>query len=92
MARTHPKTGRKALFVNRGFTYRINEVPEEESEAILGYLYEHSERPEFQVRFRWQPHFVSFWDNRCVQHLAPWDYLPQVRSGRRVTIKGDRPF
>ena len=53
---------------------------------------EHSTREEFQVRFRWQPHSVAFWDNRCVQHLAIWDYYPQVRSGRRVTIKGDRPF
>ncbi|MBV9687190.1 MAG: TauD/TfdA family dioxygenase [Alphaproteobacteria bacterium] len=90
--RTHPQTGRKALFVNRGFTYRINEVPEEESAAILNYLYEHAEKPEFQVRFRWKPHSVAFWDNRAVQHLAIWDYYPHTRSGRRVTIKGDRPF
>ena len=92
VVRTHPQTGCKALFVNRGFTYRINEVSEEESDAVLDYLYEHSERPEFQVRFRWRPHSVAFWDNRCVQHMALWDYFPQVRSGRRVTIKGDRPF
>jgi taurine dioxygenase len=46
----------------------------------------------FQVRFRWRPHSVTFWDNRSVQHMALWDYYPQVRSGRRVTIKGDRPF
>jgi len=44
------------------------------------------------VRFRWQPHSVAFWDNRCVQHQALWDYYPQTRSGRRVTVKGERPF
>ena len=92
VVRTHLQTGRKALFVNRGFTYRINEVPEEESAAILSYLYEHAERPEFQVRFQWKPHSVAFWDNRAVQHLAIGDYFPHTRSGRRVTIKGDRPL
>ena len=57
-------------------------------EAILGYLYQHAERPDFQVRFQWQPHSVAFWDNRAVQHLAVWDYFPETRSGSRVTIKG----
>jgi taurine dioxygenase len=90
--RTHPVTKRKALFVNRTFTYRINEVPEEESDAILNYLYQHAEKPDFQMRFRWEPDSVAFWDNRAVQHLALWDYFPQVRSGDRVTIKGDRPY
>lgn len=92
VVRTHPVTRRKALFVNRGFTYRINELPQEESDAILNFLYTHSERPEFQVRFRWERDSVAFWDNRAVQHLALWDYFPNVRSGNRVTIKGDRPF
>jgi taurine dioxygenase len=46
----------------------------------------------WQVRFRWQPDSVAFWDNRCVQHIAMWDYFPQVRSGYRVTVKGDKPF
>ena len=45
-----------------------------QARAILNYLCEHSTREEFQVRFRWQPHSVAFWDNRCVQHLAIWDY------------------
>ena len=91
VVRTHPVTKRKALFVNRGFTYRINEVPESESAAILNFLYQHSERPEFQVRFQWKPNSVAFWDNRAVQHMALWDYYPATRSGYRVTIKGDRP-
>ena len=91
VVRTHPVTKRKALFVNGHFTTHIDGLAPEESRAILNYLCEHSTREEFQVRFRWQPHSVAFWDNRCVQHLAIWDYYPQTRSGRRVTIKGDRP-
>jgi len=59
---------------------------------VIMLLFEHCTRPQFQVRFRWRPHSVTFWDNRSVQHMALWDYYPQVRSGRRVTIKGDRPF
>ena len=90
--RTHPATGRKILFVNRGFTVRINDVPEDESAAILDHLFAVIERPDFQVRFRWRPHSVAFWDNRSAQHLAIWDYYPHVRSGTRVTIKGDKPF
>lgn len=85
----HPISGRKALYVNRLFTYRINEVSEEESDAILGHLYAHIEKPDWQVRFQWQPQSVAFWDNRAVQHLAIWDYFPHVRSGSRVTIKGE---
>ena len=89
--RIHPVTNRKSLFVNRGFTQRINGVPEEEGAAILNYLFSLAERPDFQVRFRWRPDSVAFWDNRSTQHLAIWDYFPHVRSGNRVTIKGDRP-
>jgi taurine dioxygenase len=77
---------------HRNFTTHINELPLEEGRAILNYLFEHSTREEFQVRFAWQPHSIAFWDNRSVQHLAVWDYFPQTRSGRRVTIRGDRPF
>ncbi|HET6606591.1 MAG TPA: TauD/TfdA family dioxygenase [Rhodopila sp.] len=91
VVRTHPATGRKALFVNENFTVRINELSEEESQAVLSFLYAHSTKPAFQVRFRWQPHSIAFWDNRAVQHIAMWDYFPQTRSGSRVTIKGDRP-
>jgi taurine dioxygenase len=92
IVRTHPVSKHKALFVNCYFTTHIDNLPEEEGRAILNYLFAHSTREEFQVRFRWTPHSVAFWDNRSVQHLALWDYYPQVRSGRRVTIKGDRPF
>jgi taurine dioxygenase len=79
------------LYVNRGFTQRLLGVPRDESAAILSYLYEHAENPLFQCRFRWQENSVAFWDNRCVQHRAMWDYWPHTRSGFRVTIAGDKP-
>lgn len=84
----HPETGRRLLYVNQGFTSHINELPPAESAAVLAFLYQHCARPEFQVRFSWEPHSIAFWDNRCTQHLAIWDYYPQVRSGFRVQIKG----
>jgi taurine dioxygenase len=87
VVRTHPVTGRKVLFVNKGFTSHINEVPPAESDALLRFLFEHVQNAYFQVRFRWEPHSVAFWDNRCTQHLAIWDYYPQVRSGFRVQIE-----
>ncbi|HWA62286.1 MAG TPA: TauD/TfdA family dioxygenase [Caulobacteraceae bacterium] len=92
VVRTHPVTGRKALFVNSSYVTRIVELPKAESDAVLAFLYAHVQNPNFQVRFRWTPHAIAFWDNRCTQHLATWDYFPQVRSGYRVTIAGDRPF
>lgn len=91
VVRTHPVTKRKALFVNENFTVKINELSDEESRAVLAFLYAHSTKPAFQVRFKWRPHSVAFWDNRAVQHIAMWDYFPLTRSGYRVTIKGDRP-
>jgi taurine dioxygenase len=91
VVRTHPETGRKALYVNRTFTTRINELAEAESAAVLGLLFDHCERVDFQIRFRWARHDVAFWDNRCAMHRAIWDYWPAERKGRRVTIKGDRP-
>jgi taurine dioxygenase len=91
IVRTHPVTGKKALFVNRGFTRRILGIPKDESEGVLRYLFEFMERPLFQCRFRWRENSVAFWDNRCVQHHALWDYWPQTRSGYRATIRGERP-
>jgi len=92
IVRTHPESGRKGLFVNSNFTTHIDNVSREESAAILDFLYRHLAKPDFQVRFRWQPDSIAFWDNRSAQHLAVWDYYPQVRSGYRVTVKGDKPF
>ena len=91
VVRTHPETGRKALYVNRTFTVRINELTEAESYALLEMLYEHCENVDFQIRFRWAKNDVAFWDNRCAMHRAIWDYWPAERKGRRVTIKGERP-
>ncbi|MFK7941323.1 MAG: TauD/TfdA dioxygenase family protein [Paracoccaceae bacterium] len=91
VVRTHPETGRKCLFVNPIFTKKIHGLPRIESDAVLRMLHEHCSNEDFQIRFRWQQGSVAFWDNRCVQHLAIWDYYPQTRSGFRVTIKGDRP-
>lgn len=89
--RTHPVTGRKCIYVNRGFTTHIEDVPAVESRAILSFLFEHVQHPQFQCRFRWQPHSIAFWDNRCAQHSAIWDYFPQTRSGFRVQILGEKP-
>ena len=87
----HPETKRPVLYVNRGFTSHINELPSAESAELLQMLYRHLEKPDFQVRFRWREHSIAFWDNRCTQHLAIWDYFPNVRSGFRVQIKGANP-
>jgi taurine dioxygenase len=92
VVRTHPATRRKCLFVNRSFTTRIVGVSKNESDAILEMLWRHIETPELSVRFKWQPSSIAFWDNRCVQHRAVWDYYPHRRYGHRVTICGDRPF
>ncbi len=91
IARTHPVTGRKALYVNAGFTTHIVGLPREESDALLRYLYQHLTHPLFQCRFRWTPGAVAMWDNRCAQHHAVWDYWPHRRFGHRVTVKGERP-
>ena len=89
--RTHPDTGKKSLFVNRTFTTKIEGLPEEESNAILQFLFQHAESPWYQTRFQWRANDVAMWDNRCTQHMAIWDYWPNERKGNRVTVKGDRP-
>jgi taurine dioxygenase len=87
----HPVSGRRLLFVNRSFTTHIPALSRSEGDAILEMLYRHIETPEFQCRFKWRPGSVAFWDNRCVQHQAIWDYHPHRRHGHRVTIQGQRP-
>ncbi len=92
VVRTHPDSGRLALYVNPSFTTRIEGLHPAESDALLNLLYEHQQRAEFQVRFRWTPNAVALWDNRCTQHFALWDYWPEERKGHRVTVLGERPF
>ena len=83
-----PESGRKVLFVNREFTSHINEVPAAESRGVLEFLYDHIARPHWSMRFHWTNHSIAFWDNRCTQHYAIWDYWPNVRSGYRMFVKG----
>ncbi len=92
VVRTHPVSGRKSLFVNEGFTTRINELEPLESQALLQLLFAHATRPEFFIRWRWQENDVAFWDNRVTQHYAVDDYRPQRRVMHRATILGDKPF
>lgn len=89
---THPVSGRKGIYVNRAFTSHMNDLPYEEGQAVLKFLYDHCERPEWSTRFHWEKDMVAFWDNRCTQHLAIFDYFPHLRSGIRVQIAGDRPI
>jgi taurine dioxygenase len=91
VVRTHPQTGRKGLFVNEGFTTHINELTRGESGSLLHYIFAHMARPEFTIRHRWKPDMVAMWDNRCTQHYALADYLPNRRVMHRATILGDRP-
>jgi taurine dioxygenase len=70
--RIQESTGRKSIYVNRGFTTRILGIPADESSAVLRYLFEHCESPLWQCRFRWESGSVAFWDNRTVQHRAMW--------------------
>ncbi len=91
VVRTHPETGAKVLFVNPGFTSHILELEPLESEALLSFLYAHSVRPEFVVRYHWTAGDVGFWDNRATQHSVVGDFGDQHRVVQRVTIKGDEP-
>ncbi|KAJ6502074.1 hypothetical protein C8R45DRAFT_608413 [Mycena sanguinolenta] len=90
--RTHPITGFKTLFVNKGFTTRVVELHEEESDDVLDYLTRHvSENHDMHVRFRWSKNDVAIWDNRCTFHTATNDYTG-ARQGNRVVSIGEKPY
>jgi taurine dioxygenase len=91
LVRTHPETGRKALYVNPGHTLHIGGMSEAESAPILDYLYRHQTRPEFTCRFRWRLDSLAFWDNRTTQHYPINDYHGHHRSMHRITLAGDQP-
>jgi taurine dioxygenase len=91
LVRTHPETGRRAIFVNPMFTLGIEGLAEPEARAILEMLYAHGTKPDFGCRFRWREGSVALWDNRCVWHYALDDYREYERLMFRVTIRGDAP-
>lgn len=87
---THPETGRKLLYVNSGFTTRIKGLAPTESRTLLTMLFRHiAETPRLTARVPWAENTLTFWDNRCTQHHAVWDYQPRSRYGERVSILGD---
>ena len=92
IVRTHPETGRKALYISRSHTLRFKDMTREESDPLINYLSDHIVRPEFQCRLRWEPGTLAIWDNRSTQHHALNDYQGQRRHMHRVTIEGDRPI
>ena len=92
VVRTHPETGRKALYVNPAYTVRFSGWTETESRGLLEHLSAHAIRPEFTCRYRWSAGALTLWDNRCAMHHPINDYYGQRRVMHRVTAEGDRPF
>ena len=91
VARTHPDTGRKALYVSRSHTIRFRDMSEQESRPLIDFLQAHQIRPEFTCRVRWSPGTLTVWDNRCTQHSAVNDYHGQRRRMRRLTVGAQTP-
>ncbi len=92
LVRTHPETGRKALYVSGLFTPRFKDMTEEESKPLIDFLMQQATREEISCRFRWRADDIAFWDNRCTLHYALNDYGGQRRVMHRVTVNGDKPF
>lgn len=99
VVRTHPVTGRKALYLHRKNCHSLEGMSPKESAAILDFLHGHAENPDFSCRFHWRVNSIAMWDNRCTLHRVSADYFyserdfsPGRRHLQRVTLKGDRPF
>ncbi|HTD51215.1 MAG TPA: TauD/TfdA family dioxygenase [Acidimicrobiia bacterium] len=91
VVRTHPETGRKALYVNEAHTLRFVDMTEDESRPLLRYLFAHAIRPELTCRFQWRVGSVALWDNRCAMHNPINDYHGHTRTMHRITLAGDVP-
>jgi taurine dioxygenase len=91
VVRTHPETGRKALYLNAGHTLRFRDMSVDESTPLLDYLFRHQVRPEFTCRFNWRAGSMAFWDNRCALHNPVNDYHGYRRVMHRITLAGDKP-
>ena len=91
VVRTHPETGRRALYLNHGHTMGFSGWTEPESAPLLDYLFGHQVKSEFTCRFHWEPGSLAFWDNRCTQHYPVNDYHGYKRVMHRVTLAGDTP-
>lgn len=91
VVRTHPVTGRRCLFVNPGFTRKIDDVTPAESTALLTFLHAHCQQPEYQVRYHWTADTIGMWDNRCTQHRVVADNLDALRKMERITLFGETP-
>ena len=91
VVRTHPETGRKALFVNVAHTDGIEGLTDAESVSLLSFLFQHQVKPEFTCRWTWEPNALAFWDNRCTQHNPINDYHGFRRILHRITLQGDKP-
>ena len=100
LARTHPETGKTALYITGGFLrhdslYDVRngeQLEREESEELVKVLLGQHNRPEYMCRFPWQEGSIAFWDNRAVQHYPASNYYPHERLGHRVTVAGDKPY
>lgn len=90
--RTHPESGRKALYVNVGHTSHFDGKTAAESQSLLNFLFEHQVQDRFVTRFHWNPGSLALWDNRCVQHFPVNDYQGQRRIMHRITLAGDTPY
>lgn len=92
VVRVHPETGARSLFVNFGFTTKIDGLEQQESDELLAFLFDRIKSPEYQMRHTWGLNDIVFWDNRATQHYPVADYFPHDRQVERVTIEGDVPF